>query len=383
MASTVLVSPSWTLQNLNTAPVGRLHDGAFLQQVATTPNTQVRPGVIPTVGTGANSVPIDLFVSQLTSPAMSVQVQPGNWVATNASNRGPYVAGAVGITTLTVTTANPSNPRLDLVYAQVIDTAASDTGTSSSIIGIVTGTASGSPVLPALPTNGVCISLGQVAVAAGATSITNSNITDLRKSTAVGRGPRFLLPGDSLTDPGFCYGEQRQRFLSSYTTGTTGAVATVVTDYWGFDSRWHGSNRLIVPQPTQTGSGTISTGSNAVISSFTIPDPGFPYHVKASGSIAWTNVSSAGIGAMGVFLYAQLDTTTPNTNIVTQGFMGNYTASAGTTNFTDCAEGNSSKLTPAGYTGSHTLNLCASTTGSACSVATGLQYQFSIEIVPA
>lgn len=385
MASTVVVSPAWTLQSQDTATVGRLHDAAFLPSINAAPNTQVRPGVIPTVGTGANAVPIDLFVAQSNTPAMSVQVFPGNFVVSNSTRGLPYVGGLSGATgniTLTVATANATNPRIDLVYAQVIDTVATDTGTSSSVIGIVTGTASGSPAVPPLPTNGVCIPLAQVAVAANATTIVSANITDVRKSS--GPSPRFLLGGDALSDPGFRYGELRQRLLSTYTTGQTGAVSSLLTEYWGFDSRWHGMNRFNIPQPTQTGSGTLAAGALAVIGTFTIPDPGFPYHIRAGGSVGWTSFATAGIGDRGLFLFAQVDSSAANTNIITQGFAGNYTTLTTTQYATETpGAGNSSKLVAAGYTGSHVVNLTASCIGQQVVIDTGLLYQFDIEIVAA
>jgi hypothetical protein len=79
--------------------------------------------------------------------------------------------------TLTVTTADPTNPRIDRVVATVRD--AYYTGALNNVIlQVVAGTPAGSPVAPALPANS--ITLATVAVGAGATAITNANITDTR-----------------------------------------------------------------------------------------------------------------------------------------------------------------------------------------------------------
>jgi hypothetical protein len=110
---------------------------------------------------------------------MSVLIASG-WAAivgTTQANMGTYVGYNDATTVLTVTTANPTNPRIDLVCMTVQD--AYYTGSLNDVImQVVAGTPAGSPVAPALPANS--ISLATVAVGAGATSITNANITDTR-----------------------------------------------------------------------------------------------------------------------------------------------------------------------------------------------------------
>jgi len=110
---------------------------------------------------------------------MTVSVASG-WAAilgTYQTNMGTYMAYNDAATTATITTADPSNPRIDLVCITVND--AAYTGSLNSVaINVVKGTAAGSPTVPSTPTNS--IALAQVAVAAGATSITSGNITDVR-----------------------------------------------------------------------------------------------------------------------------------------------------------------------------------------------------------
>ena len=120
-----------------------------------------------------------LAVTQNSPAGMSILVASG-WAAivgTTQANMGTYVGYNDATTVLTVTTADPTNPRIDRVCMTVQD--AYYTGSLNDVIlQVVAGTPAGSPVAPALPANS--ISLATVAVGAGATSITNANITDTR-----------------------------------------------------------------------------------------------------------------------------------------------------------------------------------------------------------
>lgn len=120
-----------------------------------------------------------LAVTQNTPAGLSVLVSSG-WAAivgTTQANMGTYVGFNDGTVTLSVNTADPTNPRIDLVCMTVND--AYYTGSLNNVIlQVVAGTPASSPVAPALPANS--ISLATVAVGAGATALTNANITDTR-----------------------------------------------------------------------------------------------------------------------------------------------------------------------------------------------------------
>jgi hypothetical protein len=120
-----------------------------------------------------------LAVTQNSPAGLSVLVASG-WAAivgTTQANMGTYVGYNDATATLSITTADPTNPRVDLVCMTVQD--AYYTGSLNDVIlQVVAGTPAGSPVAPALPANS--ITLATVAVSAGATSITNANITDTR-----------------------------------------------------------------------------------------------------------------------------------------------------------------------------------------------------------
>jgi hypothetical protein len=120
-----------------------------------------------------------LLVHENTPPGLSVVVDSG-WAAivgTTQANMGTYVTYNDASVVLSLNTANPTNPRIDLICATVND--AYYTGALNNVvIQAIAGTPAGSPVAPALPANS--ITLATVAVGAGATSILNANISDTR-----------------------------------------------------------------------------------------------------------------------------------------------------------------------------------------------------------
>lgn len=126
----------------------------------------------------------DLAVSQSGTPAMSVSIAAG-WaiiVGDYQANMGAYTVYNDAAATATITTADATNPRIDRVCLTVSDS--SYTGTTNTVaINVVAGTPAVSPTAPATPTNS--ISLATVAVAAGATTIVNANITDTRVRTQI------------------------------------------------------------------------------------------------------------------------------------------------------------------------------------------------------
>jgi hypothetical protein len=110
---------------------------------------------------------------------MSVIVRAG-WAAivgTTQPLMGTYVAYNDGDVGLTITTANATNPRIDLVCVTVNDSYYSGS-TDNVVIQVIAGTPAGSPAVPATPANS--IALAEVYVGAGVLSINNGNITDKR-----------------------------------------------------------------------------------------------------------------------------------------------------------------------------------------------------------
>ena len=134
-----------------------------------------------------------LAITQNSPAGMSVLVATG-WAAilgTTQSNMGTYVAYNDASAVATITTADPSNPRIDRVCLTVSD--AYYTGALNQVaINVVAGTAVASPVAPATPANS--ISLATIAVGAGVTSILTANITDTRVNVTTN------LPVGDLTE---------------------------------------------------------------------------------------------------------------------------------------------------------------------------------------
>jgi hypothetical protein len=119
-------------------------------------------------------------VTPLGTPGMAVNVSAGHAIiaGTQTSTQGFYIAYNDATTSVSVATANPTNPRIDLIVVTVQDAYYGGTSNNQVIFQAVTGTPSGSPVPPTAPDNSIV--LAHVAVAAGTTAITLANITDYR-----------------------------------------------------------------------------------------------------------------------------------------------------------------------------------------------------------
>lgn len=182
---TLRTPPSWLQNGLHPAENDRLTMQALW---ATT-------GTI-----GTNSLPV-----AATGPAsMNVTVNTG-WcaiVGDYQANMGVYTVYNDALVTLPISTADPSNPRIDRIVVTIQDSYY--TGSADDVIfQVVQGTPASSPVAPATPTNS--ISLATVAVGAAVTQINSGNITDTRVSvtTQLPIGDiTAVLPGAGLAGGG-------------------------------------------------------------------------------------------------------------------------------------------------------------------------------------
>jgi hypothetical protein len=180
MASSVtLGTPLFTDYAPDTAstPFRTYEVGTRVQNAGTASANQVAGGVFP--GNGAMEV--------VPGSGLGVIVSAGYCaVAAASAAQGGYVFGAMSSQSLTLTPADPGNPRIDLITAHV-----NDAGNSSSAasLAVVTGTAASSPSAPSTPS--FSIVLAQVRVAAGAASLSSGSITDER---AFVTAPGGILP---------------------------------------------------------------------------------------------------------------------------------------------------------------------------------------------
>lgn len=121
----------------------------------------------------------DMAVSQNSPTGMSVLVARGGCYVKGdqATDQGVYFCYNDGNTAVTISAADLTNPRIDLIVAEVRDNFHGVSGDDWRLRS-VTGTPSASPAAPALPAS--CLELARVSVAANTTAITNANITDRR-----------------------------------------------------------------------------------------------------------------------------------------------------------------------------------------------------------
>lgn len=177
MATSVSLGfPLWADGETFNAQLGRQAQiGGTFSNDGTTAAIQVHTGVIAGTGT--------MVVSA--SSGMNITVAAGFAVVANSSSslQGAYVVPNMTRQTLTVATADATNPRIDLVVVRVHDNGDS---TTYAAVELVTGVAAPSPAAPATPANSLV--LAQVRVNAGTASIAQTNITDTRLYTAAAGG---------------------------------------------------------------------------------------------------------------------------------------------------------------------------------------------------
>ena len=175
----------------------------------------------------------DLEVTEKSgTPDMSVDVAGGAaWIrGDEATYQGTYFVENRGTTNLTISAADPTNPRIDLVVAKVEDSAYSG-ATDAWSLAVVTGTPAGSPSAPSAPDNS--ITLAQVAVAASASSITDANITDTRTRVTdwtdwTPTPDTGLTVGNGSWQAAYKIVGRTCHFFFAFTLGSTSSLGAVV-----------------------------------------------------------------------------------------------------------------------------------------------------------
>lgn len=282
MTDYTITSPNggtWTDQLANTATIGRYHDLGFLAEgAAGAANVfkQARPGILSGPPVAASSNIPGAFAVAPTS-GLNFSIQPGAALLERNTLSGVYPVHSTAIGTGAVGTADPSQTRIDLVTLDHFDGALGDnSSTTLTRVHVKPGTPGGG-VPTADVTAGARTILGWWTIPALTTTLTTGMWTDARKSAAIRGATRVLLPGDLIADPGFMVGERRMRFHSTYGW---------MEDFWdAANAVWRGTQVLVLPQPAQTGSGSLATAATATIASVALSDPGWPYYVAAYGCV--------------------------------------------------------------------------------------------------
>lgn len=155
----IMTPPAWAQNGIYTAQLDRLVLNGFLKTSGIT-------------SSGAFNV------RQEIPSTMNVIVSAGKAYINGAdtANQGWYHIFNDGDVALNIPGSNATNPRIDLVYIKIYDQAFFGTENVAAIE-IKTGIPDPSPVVPTV--TGTYLPLARIAVAAGATTITNANITQL------------------------------------------------------------------------------------------------------------------------------------------------------------------------------------------------------------
>ncbi len=164
---------------------------------------QMLEGIVGAFGGVGVAGPASLLVTENGTPDLSVNIAAGGLFVDGSvsAHQGIYWAYFDAVTNIPIATADPSNPRIDLIVVQVRDNASDGSGANDARIMRVAGTPAGSPAPPALPTN--CYKLAEVLVDALAASILQEDITDSRQAlpfNLVVRGSLTVAVNATVTD---------------------------------------------------------------------------------------------------------------------------------------------------------------------------------------
>jgi len=241
-----------------------------------------RPGIISSAG-GTVAPNTDLKVSQTATASNQVLAQPGTLVIPRGGlAAGPYLVGFATVSTLTADPASSVNPRIDVVAAQLIDSAIGDSGTQGGQLFMVNGTPAAIPAVPTLPSG--AIQIAQLYRATNVNTVAAANITDARVSAGTAGGVRALLPGDPWNAAGAYIGECTFDAVTQFKSGLR---------YWD-GTAWRGVRTTIVPYTLNIGlAQTITTaGSPYTVCTATVPDPGYQYYLAVAAKAGGSNASS-------------------------------------------------------------------------------------------
>jgi hypothetical protein len=243
-----------------------------------------RSGVMASGDIGATGKPTHMAMRVApVANTLNVTVEMGNCVI-NSPGQGAYMCALDSQKTLTLAPASSTQNRIDLIVARVYDdlntAIASPSGVRKFCVEVWQGDySSGTPTTPTpTPANG-WTPLAAVTINKNATSLTATNIQDLRGPGLVARGGMRALYGDdakttsaAFTEPGSYPGEQRWVHAPGFQHQV----------YYGAAQGWRGAfNCLRYYASAPAGGYTFVSGFGVAreICRVTIPYPGVPFFV--------------------------------------------------------------------------------------------------------
>lgn len=252
---------------------------------------------------------------------------------------GDYSALNTATQTLTVTASSPTTNRIDIIGVRIQD--AFYTGAvNSGDLAVVQGTPSaGVPSVPALPSS--FLPLWQVTVNAASTT---GILTDLRKRTAT-MGSVYSPFTGQLADNGVMVGEMQLMPAS--------APYPARVRVWD-GTAWRGVAAWPFAIPAVTALNPLAVSAQHIISSVSVPDPGFPYKLHTSGSADWA-MTNANQPDSPLSLSVTLDNTAFNGGVISRGNAYSINAVANQPSPTAAAPASQTGV----LTGAHTVRLIA------------------------
>lgn len=261
----------WTAQLKNNARQGRSLLAAFFENVDAVPGNGTKSGVIVTTGTATAA---DLQAGNVAG--LNIDVSPGSGVA-HLAGQGPMLGFMNAVKTVRCSDPPASNPRNDIVIMRMYNLAGSDTSPDGQPcrIEVITGTPNAVPVDPVTPnTNGTITGIpaqaglgtGGIGIPIARAQVSTGGVitlTDIRKSSGVVGGPRYVLPGDAGDNSGRA-GQMRYNPTSGLlevkdSTGTWQPVR--------YGAYVGGEWRATAAQSLATGANKLQFGTNVVLPS--------------------------------------------------------------------------------------------------------------------
>ena len=265
--------PMWIMDGataLVDAEEARLGSAAAWETGSTA--VKVAAGVVPAVGT-------PLRIHQTTTASANLLCEAGHAViqGTTSATQGAYIATQDAQATVSYLGTYPADaqPRKDIIVARINDKAYAGSAASFTIE-VVKGTASGSPVDPALPAS--CIPLARINLPASATTVADAIIDDLRSFVSNVGG---LTVCTSSTRPSNVY--------DGFAIYETDKDRLLVFDGTG----WVEPKKTIPSANVVLTSGNISTSGTTELTVVTLPaivgDGSMKVKISFDG---WTNTGS-------------------------------------------------------------------------------------------